>query len=71
MSHVYYRGYVKTDKEAKGPFTEAKDDFADVFTLLTKNSQTKVAGDKAFIRLGSVVLSFSREGDIEVFEGAA
>lgn len=71
MSHVYYRGYVKTDKEAKGPFTEAKDDFAEVFPLFAKSTGAKVAGDRVFIRLGNIVLSFSRKGEIEIFEGAA
>lgn len=79
MSYSHYRGKVYTNKEIKGPFTEAKDDFAEAYDLLQKkvgrryNSEIRTLnlGDKIMILVDGIWLCISRDGTVEIGESGA
>ena len=77
MTYSYYRGRVYTNKEIKGPYVAAKDDFTEAYDQLQRNVGRGAAnslhtinlGDSLLITVNGFWLSISRDGMIEIGEG--
>lgn len=78
MSYSHYRGKLYTNKDIKGVFTEAKDNFSEAFDILQKNLSKDISIGVSWMVANEICLSFEgvfiiirRDGFVEIGEGAA